>query len=154
MTPLEGIAHQIACEARIAANCAMDGWAYSISVPASLFSGEVEKTEPIRSYPTRSTIAGELVRIDLNLPHIEPHHASLAFLVSVELEPFIIGVGKIIAQKTAEGIVLHCVDKRQEVGLAHDLLPPKRCKNSAEGAPNLTSDCRISASAGRPAPSV
>ncbi len=43
MTPLEGVAHQIAREARVAANCAMPGWAYSVVPPSGLLDSEIEK---------------------------------------------------------------------------------------------------------------
>lgn len=119
MNILEGIAHQIAREARIAANCALDGWAYSIAVSGDLFLGEMEKTQAVRSYPTRSAIARELVRIDLDFPNVEPHAATLKFLLRMELEPFIIGVGQVRIFEPEEGLISLRRDERQVMGLGH-----------------------------------
>ena len=106
MSPLEGAAHQIAREARVAANCAQPGWAYSLDIPRRLFRGEMKHPDRICSYASVSTILGELVRIDIDLLDIEAGAHALKFLLRSELEPFIIGVGKVRAVETAKGIVI------------------------------------------------
>jgi hypothetical protein len=85
MTTVEGIAHQIAREARIAANCAMDGWAYSVVIPVELFRNEVQKRFFIRSHPTRSTILTELVRIDTDFLNVVTDTLALNHLLRLEL---------------------------------------------------------------------
>ena len=119
MTPFEAVAHQIAREARIAANCAMPGWAYSVVPPGGPLDGEVEKRFPVRSYPTRSTVPEELVRIDLDFLDVVSDLSSFKLLLRMELEPFIIGIGKVRTEVTAKGIkVLRC-DERDGIGFSH-----------------------------------
>ncbi len=104
MTPLEGVAHRIAREARVAANCATTDWAYSVVPPSGLLDGEIEKRFPARSYPTRAAVPNELVRIDLDFVDVESDLSSLKFLLRMEIEPFIIGVGEVRTEETAKGV--------------------------------------------------
>jgi hypothetical protein len=120
MTKLEGIAHQIAREARIAANCKMPGWAYSVAVPCGLFLDEMQQVERIRSYATRAAEPGELVRIDLDFLDVVADLPALKFLNCMELEPFIIGVGKVRAIETAKGLIVTSGDQGQKISLRHD----------------------------------
>lgn len=119
MDHLEGIAHQIAREARIAANCAQPGWAYSVSVPSALFVREVKQTQAVASYATRSDVPNELVRIDLDLHDIKTDLVALKLLLRMELEPFIIGVGQVRTRETAKGLMVLRAEERQEILLAH-----------------------------------
>lgn len=96
MDDVEGIAHQIAREARMAANCALvTGRIFALDIPASLFDSEMEKRLPVRSHFLGIAEHGELCRIDLNPSHLLPHADALIANIRRELEPFIIGVGKV-----------------------------------------------------------
>jgi len=119
MTHLEGIAHQIAREARIAANCAAPGWAYSVAIPRSLFLGEMPQTKHVCSHPTRSTKLGEIVRIDLNFLNDVTNTTALKLLLRMELEPFIIGVGKVRAIEDAKGLILMSCEEGKGVDITH-----------------------------------
>lgn len=114
MTPLEGVAHQIALEARVAANCAnsaVPGWGYSVAVPEGLFLCKTQKVERILSYPSRNTVAAELVRIDLDFLDEITDTSALKLLLRKELEPFIIGVGEIRAIESAKGLIVARMDQ-------------------------------------------
>ena len=118
MTPLEGIAHQIAREARAAANCAIPGWAYSVVVPVEGFHGEIKQGFHIRSHPVRAK-SEELVTIDTDLLNIETERATLHFYLRNEIEPFIIGVGKVRVLDVPKGLVLFAGDERDGVRIGH-----------------------------------
>jgi hypothetical protein len=66
MTDLEGLLHQIAREARVAANCALPGWAYAVILLSSNLLGETKQIKSTCSYATRATMPFELVRINLD----------------------------------------------------------------------------------------
>jgi hypothetical protein len=119
MSPLEGLANQIASEARAAANCALPGWRYSVIIPSELFGGEIEKSFAIRSHPSRSAEPTELVRIDTDYLNVKSEVAALNLLLRMELEPFIIGVGLVKAVETAKGIVILAGEEWQRKWLTH-----------------------------------
>jgi len=125
MNALEGVLHQIAREVRVAANCALPGWTQSIVFSGVLAKGELEQAVPIGNYPTRSAEANELVRINLNLLDHIADPATVKFLLRMELEPFIIGVGKIRAVETSEGLVIFASKEGERIGLIeHDASTP------------------------------
>jgi hypothetical protein len=119
MTPLEGIAHQIAREARAAASCVIPGWAYSVAISVELFDGEIKQGFHVRSYPVRA-VADELVTIDTDFLDGVTDPDALNLLLRNELEPFIIGIGKIRISETEKGLVVFADDERDGVRLVHD----------------------------------
>lgn len=123
MTGLEGLLHQIAREARVAANCAIPGWKHSIVFTDVLAASKLQQAVPIGSYPTRSTEPNELVQIDLDVFDGIADRSTLACQLRMELEPFIIGVGKIRAIDTCKELIILAADEGKRVSLGHDVTP-------------------------------
>jgi hypothetical protein len=94
MSPVEGLLHQIANKTRIYANCVIPGWAYSVTLARRFVANEMPQIEQVCGYPSRATETGELVRIDLTLLDDVASLPLLKLDLRMELEPFIIGVGK------------------------------------------------------------
>ncbi len=118
-----GAAIHIATAAREAAIHADAEWARLVLIPIGLLNGELQEISQIARCPKRPTIPGELVRVHFNFSDGIPIHKSLLCdLVRMDIEPFIIGVGKICVYEIEKGFV---VSRRQlgQYSFDHDLSP-------------------------------
>jgi hypothetical protein len=108
--------------ARIAASETFQraGFCESLSF-AALFKGEVFKGIKACSCPVRAKKPNELVRVDINLNDFGENTLMLRQLLSMELQPFIIGVGQIATEDTPEGFVVLRCDDGQIHGSCHGL---------------------------------
>ena len=79
---------------------------YLLVVARGLFDGEVLQAFKCASAPSHLTEPDELHRVDLNINDGFARALELRSLVQMELEPFIIGVGKVRVDKSPEGIVV------------------------------------------------
>lgn len=110
---IEGMLHWAARQARFGAwSCAAvpeDGygslWEIAVSGSESLV-GKVEKPFAVRGFPARRTEATELVRINFDLVDYMSRLPEFQFILAMELEPFIIGVGQIRTRKTTNGLII------------------------------------------------
>jgi hypothetical protein len=124
MTDLEGLLHQIAREARVAANCALPGWAYAVILLSSNLLGETKQIKSTCSYATRATMPFELVRINLDFLDEVADLATAKLLLRMDIEPFIIGVGKVRTIETEEGLVILASDESEGIGFVeHEPTP-------------------------------
>ncbi len=104
---LWGVLHQIASIARVGARGATAEWITSISIlPASYCGGKIPQTVECVICPDRRAVPGELVRLDLNIPHSMSRHGELQRLLCLEIEPFIMGVGNVRVKEATKGIVV------------------------------------------------
>jgi hypothetical protein len=74
--------------------------------------GEDEQLIQCGSMPCRRQILGELARIHINTPDGSAIRAPFLLPLRKEIEPFIIGVGKVRTEDTPEGIVVIKCDDR------------------------------------------
>jgi hypothetical protein len=81
-------------------------WSESISIAGRYLSGEVHQPFQVVGLPVAPAIPGELVRVNINFSGEEP--AALMFKAALiyEIEPFIVGVGKVCCFCTSDGIVV------------------------------------------------
>ncbi len=105
-TALEGIAFQIAHEARASACCTSEGWASAISIPSRYINGEMEGKIHVQSYSIRSPDPDELVRIYFDGFYKKESADALVRDLRRELEPFIIGAGLVCVRETPNGLVI------------------------------------------------
>jgi hypothetical protein len=108
---LAGPLHRLAASARVAAGTAASDvfggkWVASIGVARGFFDCEIPQANQICHMPMRAQKAGELVTIDFNLADDVPLALQVRAVLRMELEPFIIGVGNIAVEDTAEGLVI------------------------------------------------
>lgn len=77
--------------------------------------------------PMRSAIPGEFIRINFDMPDdiTAPRGGNLASLL--EPEPFLIGVGEIAVEDTADHLIVRPVDLR-EVDICHRKAPLSRAR--------------------------
>jgi hypothetical protein len=59
-------------------------------------------------------VPGELVRVNLNMPTGMSLTSDVQLLLNLEIEPFIVGVGKVKVDNTPNGIVVRRVDARKD----------------------------------------
>ena len=111
ISALDSHLHRVAHAARQSAmvvateNPASD-WGALIVVPAAFFDTEVGKRLEVCCLPVRRKIPNELTRVHLNLDGAEARASVFKAALRKELEPFIIGVGKVTCWEVAEGIVI------------------------------------------------
>jgi hypothetical protein len=103
---MRDVLHEIARAARSAAMSSGDEWSSSISVPGRYLCGEVHEPFQVATVPVPCVIPGELCRVYLNFSGDEVAALMLKASLIYELEPFIIGVGKICCYPTPDGIVI------------------------------------------------
>jgi hypothetical protein len=78
------------------------------------FDGAIPQTYKICLCPSRTKVVGELVKIDWNLLSGTASLDELSDLICLELTPFIIGVGHVIAEKLAECRIIIRRDERKD----------------------------------------
>jgi hypothetical protein len=88
------------------------GWSRLVVLASGLLNGEIKQSFCVASHPMRRTEPLELVKVHLNADRVLAAPHPLAVLLRDELEPFIIGVGKVRADFTPEGIVVLSADDR------------------------------------------
>jgi hypothetical protein len=82
------------------------GWAASIFVPRSLLESEVIEAVKIGVGPCVAAVPHELVRVHFDGLAVVPHGDVFKRTLIREIEPFIIGIGHVVAHDTLEGFVL------------------------------------------------
>lgn len=113
---------QVASAIRTSAAAARSGnGAIFVMLSPGFFKSEPEKSRAIASGPTIRTELDELVIVDFNWTEGFPTLDFLVSLVISELEPFIIGAGKVCARRTSEGLVLFPTDDGRRIAGLHDL---------------------------------
>lgn len=103
---IESFASRIAAAIRTAAIPALDGFVSFLRVRSGFQFGETVEPLECGLYPARANRNGELVRVDLNLPIGIPGIENVRRLLHIELPPFIIGVGEVAVEDTAEGVIV------------------------------------------------
>lgn len=110
----EGIVCQLAGEVRHAAAVASRtvgyGWGLAMTVP--LFDGEAVKHFHCWSFPYPLTVSDELCRVNLDGLGPVPFANAIYSLLCQEIEPFIIGAGKIRTVQGIDGLKVYAVDLR------------------------------------------
>lgn len=117
------IASKLADLIRIAALSANDKWCASLLACHPLRSDIIAQPLKVVSGIRRATVAGELVRFD---PHKGDSIAALievSRLVISEIEPFVIGVGKVRARQNEEGVIVISRDISERDFIDHS--PPE-----------------------------
>jgi hypothetical protein len=103
---LEWLASQIAAVVRTAALSATDKWCSSILLPSGLIENAKLKRLDCVCGIRCAAKPGELVRVDFNeFGSVAASERVRALLID-EIQPFIIGVGNIIAKEMPEGVVI------------------------------------------------
>src|ERR1700685_4483558 len=108
---LESAAQRLAAIVRVAAKVAASDefggkWCESITVPRTFFDGVIPQTHNVCICPARVKEAGELVRVDWVFPSIPASLNEFSNLLVLEVEPFIIGCGYVVAENCPEGGVV------------------------------------------------
>ena len=119
MTDRDAILHRIAHQIRGAAMSALPDWIWTLTIPRGLSYDVIVEPFEISSVLARPCVRGELTRIDLNLPDNSSTLSVLQDLLAMELEPFIIGRGKVTVQKSPEGLIVIAVDDGQNENIGH-----------------------------------
>jgi hypothetical protein len=109
--PLVAPLHRLASSIRSAAITGASDvfgskWCESIGISPGFFDGEIPQGREICRMPMRREKPGELVRVDLNLQSGAELTGVVREFLRMELEPFIIGVGKVRADDAPEGLVI------------------------------------------------
>jgi hypothetical protein len=105
--------HQIASALRAVACCATSDWSMLPRLPAVFLDGQVGHSPAVGAMRVRPAEVAELVRLDFHLDNLVASHCETVSLLRLELEPFIIGVGKVRVRDSTEGIVVALADDRQ-----------------------------------------
>lgn len=92
------------------------GWGRSVFVPHSLLVSEAFEEVKVGVSPYRPEVLGELIRVHLDGIADVPTAAIIRSYLRGEIEPFIIGVGEVAVDDTAEGIVIRLTDRGDELG--------------------------------------
>ena len=113
---LARVARRLADDIRIGAVIASSGafagkWSKSMTAFGGFFDGTIPETYNVCHSPSRPEKDGELVRVNWNPLHLPARLQELSHIVCLEIEPFIVGVGYVIAEHIPEGgIVVRCKD--------------------------------------------
>lgn len=126
---LHSLLRQIASAIRTAAACATPEWAQSLLVAPVFDKSEIPKPLDIASCAYRVTVPGELVRLDFYPNDLAAVTLDYRRFIRAEIEPFIIGVGNVVAEDTAEGIIVFSREKRDSA--SHDITPAMIAAGSA-----------------------
>src|ERR1700731_1597093 len=103
----ESAAQRLAAIVRIAAKVAASDefggkWCESITVPGAFFDGVIPQTHNVCVCPARVKEAGELVRVDWDFPGVSSSLDEFSNLLLLEIQPFIIGCGYVLAENCPE----------------------------------------------------
>jgi hypothetical protein len=115
------IADVLRSKARLAARCGEGRHSWFLVLKAGGFHSEDPEAFAVASGPVLSAEAGELVGIDFDLNETIPL-TTVQLLLTMEIEPFIIGVGQVKVRHTPEGLVILRSEGRKSV-LGHDVIP-------------------------------
>jgi hypothetical protein len=113
---VEALASQVASITRAAAYTATPEWVSSVVCAVGLLDSEISQPIMVALVPARVAIPGELVRVDLNIPTGMPETLEVQFLLHLEIEPFIVGVGKVVVDDAPNGIIVRRVDAWENDG--------------------------------------
>lgn len=105
---LARVARRLADDIRIAALVATSNetngeWCKSMTAFGGFFDGRVPESYNVCHSPSRPQITGELVRVNWYPLYLPARLFELSDLVCLKIEPFIIGVGYVVAEKVPEG---------------------------------------------------
>jgi hypothetical protein len=114
------ILSQMAAAIRVIARSATDENATSLEFSYSLGCGETTERVEVATCPCIPAIPGELVRADIDKDYFAAFRFPICDLLRSELEPFIIGVGRITVNETNEGLVVLRADAGQISG-SHEI---------------------------------
>jgi hypothetical protein len=114
------IIHQLAHKLRAAAICATEspGWARLLMLPRGQLDRDKQQIVTVAISFVKPEKLGEIVRLHFNLPDGMAEPFPVRALIRMELEPFIVGVGKVSVQETVDGLVIVSLDKGD--GVVHD----------------------------------
>lgn len=110
----EQIATRLASTMRAAAKAADDEWCISLLLARPLFLNEGVESVEVVSGPARVTELGELVRLYPDKHDDISLFSVICLLLAREIEPFVIGVGKVVARQSEEGGIVLLRDLCEE----------------------------------------
>jgi hypothetical protein len=111
---VEALASQVASITRAAAYSATPESTSSVVCAPGLLDGEILQPIMVSVMGIPIAVPGELVRVNLNMPTGMSLTSDVQLLLNLEIEPFIVGVGKVKVDNTPNGIVVRRVDARKD----------------------------------------
>lgn len=119
---INSVVSQIAASIRTLANSAALGTSVSLEFSYSLGEGDCLEKVDVIACPCLPGVPDEIIRATINKNDFPATPLPVCSLLILEIEPFIIGVGRVVVDETVEGIVVRLGDPREIQG-SHFNLP-------------------------------